>query len=214
MALPQLWGKRHNLKGVIKFGVGPFWRGRTREESICMAFLSGGWVFKRTAGPGWCVRTGRPPQLRRRREEVFVMGQAFDESGHVLSEAFGRTKREVFDKLIEQSPDAHELRIRTLKEVIEDANTAQREMPRYKSHKTVHALKIAEIVRDGEGENRDADGSAIIMPADEGYGPFRVESAYMRKHDPQVGGYFVVYDDGYRSFSPAEAFEEGYTRIE
>ncbi len=36
---------------------------------------------------------------------------------------------------------------------------------------------------------------------------------YMRKHQPKIGGYFVVYKDGYKSFSPAEAFEEGYTRI-
>ena len=33
------------------------------------------------------------------------------------------------------------------------------------------------------------------------------------KHDPQAGGYYVVYADGYQSFSPAQAFEEGYTRI-
>lgn len=41
------------------------------------------------------------------------MGQAFDKDGHVLSEAYGHTKREVFDKLIDQSPDAAELRIRS-----------------------------------------------------------------------------------------------------
>lgn len=26
-------------------------------------------------------------------------------------------------------------------------------------------------------------------------------------------GYYVVYDGGYKSFSPAEAFEGGYTKI-
>ena len=30
---------------------------------------------------------------------------------------------------------------------------------------------------------------------------------------PEVGGYYVVHKDGYKSFSPANAFEEGYTRI-
>lgn len=35
----------------------------------------------------------------------------------------------------------------------------------------------------------------------------------MAKHKPVAGGYFVVYEDGYESFSPAKAFEEGYTRI-
>ena len=32
----------------------------------------------------------------------------------------------------------------------------------------------------------------------------------MEKHKPHAGGYYVVYDDGYKSFSPAKAFEEGY----
>lgn len=94
--------------------------------------------------------------------------------------------------------------------------SVQAEMPRYKSHKTVWALKIKEIVKDSDlaqKENRETDGSAVITPEDKGYGPFRVDHEYMRKHNPQVGGYYVVYADGYKSFSPAKAFEEGYTRI-
>ena len=87
------------------------------------------------------------------------------------------------------------------------------EMPKYKCHKEVWALGIAAIKRDGEGENRETDGSAMITPADEGFAPFRVEYDYLRKHNPEVGGYFVVYKDGYKSYSPAQAFEEGYTRI-
>lgn len=87
------------------------------------------------------------------------------------------------------------------------------EMPKYLCHKEVHAIKIAKIVRDGEGENRETDGSAMITPADEGYAPFKVDFAYMSKHKPIEGGYFVVYEDGYKSFSPAEAFEGGYSRV-
>lgn len=68
-------------------------------------------------------------------------------------------------------------------------------------------------MRDGEGENRETDGSAMITPEEEGYAPFKVDFEYMRKHKPQVGGYFVQYEDGYKSFSPAEPFESGYTRI-
>ena len=67
-------------------------------------------------------------------------------------------------------------------------------------------------MRDGEGENRETDGSAMITPEEEGYAPFKVDFEYMRKHKPQVGGYFVQYEDGYKSFSPAEPFESGYTR--
>lgn len=90
------------------------------------------------------------------------------------------------------------------------------EMPRYKCHKEVHALRIANIEWDSDKaqpKNRDSDGSAIITPADDGYGPFRVDHAYIRRHKPAVGGYSVVYSDGYKSYSPAKAFEEGYTRL-
>jgi len=75
------------------------------------------------------------------------------------------------------------------------------EMPRYRCHKEVWALKIKKI----EG--------VIITPADNGYGKFEVDDAYLLKHKPKAGGYYVVYKDGYKSFSPSEAFEEGYTRI-
>ena len=44
-------------------------------------------------------------------------------------------------------------------------------------------------------------------------GLFKVDFEYMHKHKPQVGGYYVVYKDGYKSFSPAEAFETGYEKI-
>lgn len=91
--------------------------------------------------------------------------------------------------------------------------SVQREMPRYKCHKEVWALKIADIKRDGEGEDRETDGSAMITPLEPGYAPFRVDHEYMRKHNPQVGGYYVVYQDGYTSFSPSDAFEDGYTRM-
>lgn len=95
-------------------------------------------------------------------------------------------------------------------------DTPQREMPRYQSHKKVWALKIAKIVTDlelAQKEDRETDGSATITPAEEGYGDFKVDGEYMRKHQPTEGGYYVVYEDGYKSFSPAEAFESGYTEV-
>jgi hypothetical protein len=64
------------------------------------------------------------------------------------------------------------------------------------------------------------DGSVIglhgahIVPVEEGIEPIRVDVPYLKKHRPQIGGYFVLYDDGYMSFSPAKAFEDGYTRID
>ena len=79
------------------------------------------------------------------------------------------------------------------------------EMPRYRCHKEVWALKISLI--------RKWDTFVEIFPADEGYDSFRVTPEWFAKHNPEVGGYYVVYKDGYTSFSPAAAFEEGYTRI-
>lgn len=44
------------------------------------------------------------------------------------------------------------------------------------------------------------------------FGPREVSWKYINKHEPKVGGYFVVYPDGYESFSPAPAFIDGYVR--
>lgn len=91
--------------------------------------------------------------------------------------------------------------------------TVSVEMPRYRCHKEVWALKIKSVVPDGSAP-RGAEGSCILTPEDEGYAPFRVDADYCLKHNPRAGGYYVVYADGYKSFSPAKAFEDGYTRAQ
>lgn len=94
---------------------------------------------------------------------------------------------------------------------------ASRAMPGYQSHKKVWALKIEKIEFDRDLDHNkgyETDGSATITPVEDGYAPFEVDHAYVSKHDPKAGGYYVVYDDGYKSWSPAEAFEAGYTLIE
>ena|ERR1700677_3491349 len=85
------------------------------------------------------------------------------------------------------------------------------EMPRYKCHKQVWALKIKHIKLNVP--EKPSTG-ATITPMEHGYAPFQVDAVYIDKHNPQVGGYYVVYDDGYKSFSPAKAFEEGYMLID
>ena len=81
--------------------------------------------------------------------------------------------------------------------------STEREMPKYQSIKKVCGLKIKEIGL------YDEDGGAQINPEEEGYDSFDVSQAYVDKHNPKKGGYYVVYEDGYKSFSPAEAFEKG-----
>ena len=76
-------------------------------------------------------------------------------------------------------------------------------MPQYLCNKKVWALKIKDIVGN-------IDGSATLTPEDITYAPFVVDRYYVKKHEPQAGGYYVVYKDGYQSFSPADVFENGY----
>lgn len=87
-----------------------------------------------------------------------------------------------------------------------------REMPQYQCHKKVWALKIKSIQADGSAP-RGASCSCIVTPEDRDYAPFRVDEDYVLKHNPKAGGYYVVYDDGYTSYSPGAAFEAGYALI-
>ncbi len=77
------------------------------------------------------------------------------------------------------------------------------QMPQYQCHKKVWALKIKEV--------RYMTRQLIFE--DTGYAERTMTYDYMNKHSPKAGGYFVVYEDGYESFSPAEAFESGYALI-
>lgn len=78
-------------------------------------------------------------------------------------------------------------------------------MPKYRCHKEVWALKIV-------GLTVLSDGTVEIIP-EKPFAAFTVTPEYAQNHKPEVGGYFVVYKDGYASYSPAKAFEEGYTLV-
>lgn len=83
---------------------------------------------------------------------------------------------------------------------------AATELPAYRSHKIVRAAKITAFRQNGQTDMPDLvlgeiGGIVTLLPD------------WHAKHKPQVGGYYVVYADGYQSFSPAKAFEEGNTLI-
>ena len=92
-------------------------------------------------------------------------------------------------------------------------------MPEYKCHKHVWALKIKDVMFDidiAKEEGRETDGTANLVFEKNEYSPIKVDPAYLRKHASTanlIGGYYVVYADGYKSWSPAKAFEKGYTEI-
>lgn len=80
-------------------------------------------------------------------------------------------------------------------------------LPQYRSHKIVRAAKITVVtVTDGRVRLEFAE------PALHGVDAF-LDQTFLTKHFPQAGGYFVLYDDGYESYSPAAPFEAGYTAI-
>lgn len=80
-------------------------------------------------------------------------------------------------------------------------------LPRYKCHKQVRALKLA------EGIVVHSNGSATLHFADSKFEPLTVPKEVISRHIPMPGDYLVMYDDDYTSISPAKAFEQGYTLI-
>lgn len=106
-------------------------------------------------------------------------------------------------------------------------------LPSYQQTKIIHGAKILEIVYLGlwyqltldtnelrgmitQRENPDKfdqEWFAKYQPGGKHYNEtchkIKVDFTWHDKHKPQVGGYFVLYPDGYQSYSPAEPFEAG-----
>lgn len=116
----------------------------------------------------------------------------------------------------------------TLKEPTMDDETkaqSQRPLPRYRCHKVVRAAKIHDVRRANAVDAGKALDSVDLVfsslhpphhvTVDAGWLDRKVSAARAGRdiEDVAVGGYYVVYDDGYTSWSPAKAFEEGYTLL-
>ena len=86
--------------------------------------------------------------------------------------------------------------------------SAGAELPKYKCHKEVWALKILEV-KGTSPVTRDEPYLVVEAP----FAQMLLGRPYFEKHKPEAGGYYVLYEGGYESYSPAEAFESGYTRI-
>jgi len=91
------------------------------------------------------------------------------------------------------------------------APKAEVEMPLYERHKRVHALKIAHVEHLRTDTTTDENPIVRIHFVELGFAP--IEMNLRGKPTPDVGWYYVVYEDGYKSFSPAKAFDEGYTFV-
>lgn len=80
-----------------------------------------------------------------------------------------------------------------------------RELPKYQCHKVVQALKIAHLLATPSGVELHFE--------DQRFAPHLVTAVWVDQRRPEAGGYFVVYDGAYESYSPASSFEAGYTLI-
>ncbi len=85
------------------------------------------------------------------------------------------------------------------------------QLPKYRCFKEVWALKILNVQE--VPDPHDERCTTICLTFELPFTPRTVTREYMMKHDPQPGGYWVQYADGYESWSPADAFESGYVRI-
>ena len=102
-------------------------------------------------------------------------------------------------------------------------------LPEWKCHKVVRAARVLRIqtlptngekamclVDLGSSAGRTVPPYGVLqMPVEARVFQSGLErSATTPPAAGLLGGYLVVYDDGYVSWSPAKAFEEGYTRID
>lgn len=77
---------------------------------------------------------------------------------------------------------------------------------RYRCHKEVSALTISKVFQSS------GLGATVWFEETPGNGMYLPPEMFAR-YSPVPGDYLMFYDDGYKSFSPKKAFEEGYTRI-
>lgn len=75
-------------------------------------------------------------------------------------------------------------------------------LPSYRCHKIVKGEKITAISDDGMLELGRINYR--VLPGKD----------YFKRNSPKPGGYYVLYENGYESCSPAAPFESGYTRID
>ncbi|HBH6878547.1 TPA: DUF2829 domain-containing protein [Escherichia coli] len=83
-------------------------------------------------------------------------------------------------------------------------------LPEYKYHGTIRASKIKKIKPIGGliplwGDIEVTEPKGVTI---------RVDSMFLQKYRPQIGGYLVVHEDGYLSYLSEKTFKEGFSRID
>lgn len=91
------------------------------------------------------------------------------------------------------------------------ANKGPIELPQYQSHKVVGALRITDVHPAAPGAAPDA--RPHLMYAPDGFNYVQPSPDVFARYTPKPGDYLVFYPDGYMSFSPKAAFEDGYAPL-
>lgn len=82
-----------------------------------------------------------------------------------------------------------------------------KDVPVYRSHKHVRALEIMSCA--------PLVGGGCVICFFGGRFPSQTCGAEMfSRYQPVTGDFYVIYEDGYRSFSPRKAFLDGYTLVQ
>lgn len=82
-------------------------------------------------------------------------------------------------------------------------------LPQYLCHKRIRAAKICSI---DPVDYSNSIRLSLELPGDRRDYVVK-DQEWINRFRPIKGGYYVQYEDGYTSFSPAAAFEEGYSLI-
>ena len=77
-------------------------------------------------------------------------------------------------------------------------------LPEYQCHKIVKGSKIVDM------EIHKTGGATVKLKDLEE--PVTLMADFVLRYKPVVGAYIVLYEDGYVSVSPTDAFESGFTR--
>lgn len=87
-------------------------------------------------------------------------------------------------------------------------------MRKYQSHKVVEAARIIDVEKTGPyGMSPGPERHYRLDTRDLRYVDRWVPQPAGTNYEAEVGDYYVVYPDGYKSLSPAAAFEAGYTEL-
>lgn len=87
------------------------------------------------------------------------------------------------------------------------------ELPRYRCHKEVEALKIKQIEIREPQDPMHSDQEVWIIPADEDQEAFKVEWEFVNRFKPEAGMYWVKSAEGHEGALPAELFDKEFSRL-